>query len=79
MADCGPFTQPAAADPLRWTLHKDARHATCRVVPHVLGFEVIVEVDHEVMLTQVHRQEADADFHAATLEDQFAEKGWRAA
>jgi hypothetical protein len=60
----------------RWALHKDARHATCQIVPHALGFEVIVEVDHDVRLTQVHRQEADADIHAATIEDSFIEKGW---
>lgn len=75
----GQFTQPDAADPVRWTLYKNARHATCRVVPHRLGFELIVEVDHDVMLTQVHRQEVDGDLHAATLEDDFVAKGWRSA
>lgn len=76
MPDWGPFPSPAPRDPVRWTLHKDARHATCRIEPHALGFEVIVEVDHDVRLTQVHRQEGDADIHAATLEDQFIVKGW---
>ncbi len=33
----------------------------------------------DVMLTQVHRQEADSDLHAATLEDQFLGKGWAPA
>ncbi len=76
MTDRGPHT-PAGTPVLeRWALQKGTRHATCRIVPHPLGVEVVVEVDHELMLTQVHRQEADADIHAATLEDQFREKGW---
>ena len=50
-----------------------------RIAPHPLGVELIVEVDHDVLLTQVHRQEADADIHAATLEDSFGAKGWMKA
>jgi hypothetical protein len=69
--DWGRFTMPDAPARLRWTLHKAARHATCKVVPHPLGFEMVVEVDGEPMLTQVHRLEVDADLHAATLEDHF--------
>ncbi len=68
--------QPPKADPLRWALHKGARHATCRIVPHALGVELIVEVDDDPMLTQLHRREVDADLHAATLEDDFTAKGW---
>jgi hypothetical protein len=76
MPDWGPFTEPDAASPLRWTLRKEARVAHCQVVPHPLGFELRVEVDHDTLLTQVHRQEVDADLHAATLEDDFLAKGW---
>lgn len=61
---------------LRWTLRKGERVAECRIVPHALGCELRVDVDRETRLTQVHRQEADADIHAATLEDGFREKGW---
>jgi hypothetical protein len=78
MSDWGPFTTPAAADQVRWTLRKDTgRIAQCRIVPHALGFELRVDVDGETRLTQVHRQEADADIHAATVEDQFQERGWQ--
>ena len=58
-------------------MHKDGgRMAQCRVVRHPLGFELRVDIDGDTRLTQVHRQEADADIHAAALEDQFIEKGW---
>jgi len=46
---------------VRWTLRRDESYATCRIEPHPLGVELIVEVDHDVMLTQVHRHEAHAE------------------
>jgi hypothetical protein len=71
------FTQPDSPDPVRWTMHKEGgRMAQCRIDKHPLGFELRVDVDGETGLTQVHRQEVVADLHAATLEDQFIEKGW---
>jgi len=77
MSNWGPFTQPDSPDPVRWTMHKDGgRMVQCRVVPHPLGFELRVDVDGDTRLTQVHRQEADADIHAASLEDSFIAKGW---
>jgi hypothetical protein len=69
--------QPALPDPVRWTMYKDGgRVAECRIVRHPLGFQLRLDVDGAPRLTHVHRQEADADIHAAALEDRFIEKGW---
>ena len=77
MDDYDGSAQLGALDSVRWTMTKDGgRMAQCRVVRHPLGFELRVDIDGDTRVRQVHRQEADADIHAAELEDRFIEKGW---
>jgi hypothetical protein len=77
MSDQEPFSQRHLSDPVRWTMHKDGgRMAQCRIDRRSFGFELRVDIDGDTRLTRVHRQEADADIHAASLEDRFLERGW---
>ena len=70
-----PFA-PHLPDRPVWAMSKGHRTAECRIVPHPIGFELRIDIDGDTRLTQAHRLEADADIHAATLEDQFIERGW---
>ncbi|AMY10146.1 hypothetical protein LuPra_03374 [Luteitalea pratensis] len=53
---------PDAPDPVAapsrvrlWTLHKDGRTATCDAQAHMLGVEIVSEVDGDVRRTEVAR------------------------
>jgi hypothetical protein len=61
-----------------WRLEKGARRAACRVEPHPLGLELVIEVDGEIVRTEVARTAAAAAGRTDELRAAFLERGWRA-
>ncbi len=61
-----------------WRLEKGARRAACRVEPHPLGLELVIEVDGDIVRTEVARTPGAAAARAADLRAAFEGKGWSA-
>lgn len=76
MAD--PFA-PAVPDAEVWRLTSSTgkRQAVCLARRHLLGIELVVEVDGEPYYTQVHRDVTSFDDEAEALKARMVGKGWR--
>jgi hypothetical protein len=59
-----------------WRLEKGARRAACHVEPHPLGLELAIEVDGEIVRTEVARDRLAADGRAHALRSAFEARGW---
>ena len=79
MDDDAPDPPPIPAPQRVWTLTKDGRTATCDAQAHVLGLELVSEVDGEVMRTEVARTTHDGQAVADRWRHAFIAKGWRDA
>jgi len=78
--DADDITDPTPTPaPVRvWTLSKGARVATCDAQAHVLGVELVSEVDGDVRRTEVARTADAGQAVAETWRQAFIAKGWHA-
>ena len=68
---------PLPASVRVWTLTKDGRTATCDAQAHVLGVELVSEVDGDVRRTEVARTAPAGQAVAETWRQAFIANGWQ--
>jgi hypothetical protein len=59
-----------------WTLEKGTRRATCVLTTHMLGWELCVTVDGELIRSQVVKDEESVFDTADDWRRAWNEKGW---
>jgi len=77
--DADDITDPTPTPaPVRvWTLSKGDRTATCDAQAHVIGVELVSEVDGDVRRTEVDRTAPAGQALAETWRQAFMAKGWQ--